>query len=223
MRASRLLRILLILQNRGRVTTLQLAEELEVARRTVMRDLDALTESGLPIVVRRGNTGGVELGFNYRSRFVGLSAAEAEALGLLLVVNKPTLAALGLEQAAHLACVKLVESMPEIVRARVKEAQRRFRFSAESDGPPDVRVPALADAVRASAVVRIRSKSGSPQTIHPVALEFVSGGWSIIDALDPRNPIPMEAWGDINISARRFAMPSGVSGSAGVRRGRQSG
>jgi predicted DNA-binding transcriptional regulator YafY len=42
MRASRLLRILLILQNRGRVTTLQLAGELEVARRTVLRDVEAL-------------------------------------------------------------------------------------------------------------------------------------------------------------------------------------
>ncbi|MBL8239926.1 MAG: HTH domain-containing protein [Bryobacterales bacterium] len=204
MRASRLLRILLILQNRGRVTTLQLAEELEVARRTVMRDLDALTESGLPIVVRRGNTGGVELGFNYRSRFVGLSAAEAEALGLLLVVNMPMMAALGMEQAAQLACDKLVESMPEIVRQRIKEAQCRFRVSAEPGSAPDVRVPALAAAVRTSAMVRIRSKAGSPRTIHPVALEFHSRGWLIIDALDPQNPIPMEEWGDINISARRF-------------------
>ena len=81
MRASRLLRILLTLQNRGRMTTLQLSNELEVARRTVMRDIDALGEAGLPIVVHRGSAGGVELGFNYRSRFVGLDAHEAEALG----------------------------------------------------------------------------------------------------------------------------------------------
>ncbi len=64
MRASRLLRILLLLQNRGRHTSAQLAAELEVARRTILRDVDALTEAGLPIIVYQGNQGGIELGFN---------------------------------------------------------------------------------------------------------------------------------------------------------------
>ena len=54
MRASRLLRILLLLQNRGRLTSGDLARELEVAPRTILRDLDALTEAGLPMVVHRG-------------------------------------------------------------------------------------------------------------------------------------------------------------------------
>jgi predicted DNA-binding transcriptional regulator YafY len=38
MRASRLLQILLLLQNRERMTSAQLALELEVARRTILRD-----------------------------------------------------------------------------------------------------------------------------------------------------------------------------------------
>ena len=45
MRASRLLHLLLLLQNRGRMTAAQLAQELEVARRTILRDVDALTEA----------------------------------------------------------------------------------------------------------------------------------------------------------------------------------
>jgi len=210
MRASRLLRILLILQNRRRVTTLQLATELEVARRTVMRDLDALTEAGLPIVMHRGNAGGVELGFNYRSRFVGFSADEAEALGVILVVPKSRLAALGIESAARLACDKLVESMPETVRLRIRQAQRRFRFSDENADPPDLRVPALAAAIRASTIARIHAKSVCPRTIHPIALVFRPAGWAIIDALDPQNPIPISEWGDVNISAKRFATRSEV-------------
>jgi predicted DNA-binding transcriptional regulator YafY len=74
MRASRLLRLLLLLQNRGRLTCATLARELEVTRRTVLRDVDALTEAGLPIIVLRGPQGGIELGFNYRTRLVGLAA-----------------------------------------------------------------------------------------------------------------------------------------------------
>ena len=202
MRASRLLRILLVLQNRGRVTTRQLATELEVARRTVLRDIDALTEAGLPVVVHRGNTGGVELGFNYRTRLVGLDADEAEALGVILAMPKTLLAELGIEAAARSAGDKLVESMPEIVRRRIQQAQERFRFRKEPVLRADVRIAALAAAIRDAAVVRIRAKSKSPRTIHPIALEFRAGGWAVIDALDPENPIPIRECGDINISAK---------------------
>jgi predicted DNA-binding transcriptional regulator YafY len=208
MRASRLLRILLALQNRGRLTTLQLSTELEVARRTVMRDIDALTEAGLPIVVHRGNTGGVELGFNYRSRLVGLSADESEALGVLLALPNAVLAQLQITSAAHSVRDKLVESMPELVRKRIQQAQRRFQFLAGQPAPIDERVPALAAAIRDSAVTRIQAKSRAPKTIHPIALQFGPLGWAVIDARNPNDPIRGSEIGDINISAQRFTMPN---------------
>jgi predicted DNA-binding transcriptional regulator YafY len=205
MRASRLLRILLILQNRGRVTSLQLATELEVARRTVLRDIDALAEAGLPIVVQRGNSGGVELGFNYRSRLVSLDASEAEALAVILALPKARLAELGMKSAAHRACDKLIESLPDTVRQRVLRAQRRFQFYADTVTLEDPRVAALAGAIRNSAIARLNSKSANPRTVHPIALSFGPGGWALVDALDEKRPIPNKSWGDINVSARSFA------------------
>ena len=213
MRASRLLRILLMLQNRGRVTTLQLATELEVARRTVLRDIDALAEAGLPIVVHRGNTGGIELGFNYRSRLVGLDADEAEALGVILTLPKSALAELGMRSAAHRACDKLVESLPETVRQRVLLAQQRFQFVADTRTPEDPRVAALTGAIRTSAIVRLNSKSNSPRTVHPLALRFGTRGWVLVDALDQQHPIPNRQWGDINVSARSFAAKRDAMGA----------
>lgn len=196
------------------MTTLQLATELEVARRTIMRDIDALTEAGLPIVVHRGISGGIELGFNYHSRLVGLAADEAEALGVILALPKSLLPALGIGPAAHLACDKLVESMPEGVRARIRQAQRRFRFPDEPVDPPDERLPALAGAIRESSITRIHAKSDCPRTIHPIALEFRRAGWMVIDALNPTSPILVSHCGDINISAKRFASPSaGLAGN----------
>jgi predicted DNA-binding transcriptional regulator YafY len=55
--------MLLLLQTRGRLTSKALAKELEVTKRAVLRDIDALSEAGLPIITHRGAHGGVELGF----------------------------------------------------------------------------------------------------------------------------------------------------------------
>ena len=133
MRASRLLLMLLLLQNRGRMTAAQLATELDVSRRTVLRDIEALGEAGLPVVVHRGPRGGVELGFSYRTRLTGLATDEAEALGVVLSAPVPELAELGLSEAAARARTKLVESLPDPVRATVQRSQDRVRFV---DGVP---------------------------------------------------------------------------------------
>ncbi|MBV9227015.1 MAG: HTH domain-containing protein, partial [Acidobacteriaceae bacterium] len=61
MRAERLLSILLLLQSRRRVTARQLAEHLEVCERTILRDMDALSGSGIPVIAERGQGGGWSL------------------------------------------------------------------------------------------------------------------------------------------------------------------
>ena len=113
MRASRLLRILLLLQNRGRLTSRQLATELEVVSRTILRDVDALTEAGLPIIVHQGNQGGIELGFDYRTRLTGLAADEAEAMAIILTRPFPELSELGMGEAGQRARSKLLEAFPD--------------------------------------------------------------------------------------------------------------
>ena len=201
MRASRLLQILLILQNRGRQTARQLAGELEVTPRTILRDVDAMTEAGLPIIVFQGNRGGIELGFNYRTRLTGLARDEAEALGIILGARHPIVGAVGLEQAATRAVAKLVESFPDTVRDTTQVAMARFTV-AQSELAPDPRIAALALAIREQRIVRLRAATDG-QTVHPIGLDYRGAGWQLREALTTA-PIPDEYWGDINISAHRF-------------------
>ncbi len=58
MRAGRLLNLLLVLQNGGRFTARDLAQRLAVSERTVLRDIDTLSQAGVPVYGVRGPGGG---------------------------------------------------------------------------------------------------------------------------------------------------------------------
>lgn len=203
MRAARLLHMLLLLQNRGRMTTARLATELEVSRRTVLRDVDAMTEAGLPVIVHRGREGGIELGFDYRTRLTGLDRDEAEAMGLLLSQPLDRLVPFGLAEAGARAAAKIWEAFPDQTRAVMACARQRFGIAAD---PPNIdpRCAALAQAVRDGAIVRLAARCAEPRIVHPVGLVCGGEGWTLQDGLTGQE-IPQADWGDVNISARRFA------------------
>jgi predicted DNA-binding transcriptional regulator YafY len=60
-RASRLVALLGLLQARGQLSAVQLAAELEVSPRTILRDIDALSTAGIPVYAVRGRQGGFAL------------------------------------------------------------------------------------------------------------------------------------------------------------------
>ena len=60
-RADRLLALLMLLRRRGRMTAADIARELEVSQRTVLRDIEALGATGVPVYAERGRHGGFAL------------------------------------------------------------------------------------------------------------------------------------------------------------------
>jgi predicted DNA-binding transcriptional regulator YafY len=85
MRADRLLSLLMLLQARGRMTAQELAQELEVSERTIYRDINALSASGVPVYAESGPGGGCALLDSYRTNLTGLTADETRALFMLSI------------------------------------------------------------------------------------------------------------------------------------------
>jgi len=77
-RTERLFATILLLQNRPNMTSRDLAEHFGVSRRTIFRDLRALSESGVPLTYSEG--GGYEILEGYQLPPLMLTAREAATL-----------------------------------------------------------------------------------------------------------------------------------------------
>lgn len=65
MKIERLLNILFYLLNRERVTANELAQQFQVSKRTILRDIDTLSLSGVPIYAEVGSKGGYSIHREY--------------------------------------------------------------------------------------------------------------------------------------------------------------
>lgn len=61
MQESRWLRIVYYLLDKGHATAYELAEEFEVSTRTIYRDIDVLSDAGIPVYAEPGRNGGIYL------------------------------------------------------------------------------------------------------------------------------------------------------------------
>ncbi|MBZ5592762.1 MAG: YafY family transcriptional regulator [Acidobacteriia bacterium] len=157
MRADRLLSILLLLQVHRRVTARDLAKRLEVSERTILRDMEALSGSGVPVMAERGAGGGWSLLDNYQTKLTGLSAAEIQAL---FVARPPRLMAdLGLKHEAEAALIKLQASLPAGAREQADFARERILIDTRGWRDPAESIsclPVLLDALWRARRLRFR-------------------------------------------------------------------
>ncbi|SHJ05873.1 Predicted DNA-binding transcriptional regulator YafY, contains an HTH and WYL domains [Clostridium cavendishii DSM 21758] len=80
MRANRLLSILIIISQKRLITGKELAEHFEVSLRTIYRDIEKISEAGVPIAAIGGKGGGYYIMENYILNNIFLNKKEIEPL-----------------------------------------------------------------------------------------------------------------------------------------------
>ncbi|MCG8485154.1 MAG: YafY family transcriptional regulator [Clostridia bacterium] len=90
MKINRLLEIVIILLNKKMVTAKELSERFDVSTRTIYRDIDILSSSGIPIYTNKGNGGGIALLENFTMNKTLLSEKDSESIILALKTLQAT-------------------------------------------------------------------------------------------------------------------------------------
>ncbi|MGE8206837.1 helix-turn-helix transcriptional regulator [Heyndrickxia sp. NPDC080065] len=130
MRGDRLLSILLLLQSQGQMTAKELSERLEVSERTIHRDMEALSGTGIPVFAERGKNGGWSLLEGYRTNLTGLK--ESEIRTLLVSPSTQLLDDLGMTSTSEEARNKLIASLPSIYRENAKDVWNRIHIDTSA-------------------------------------------------------------------------------------------
>jgi len=165
------------------MTAAALAVALEVSQRTIYRDVEALSEAGVPIHAERGATGGIVLADGYRRALAAFSEDELQAL---FAAAESPLHDLGVA-ALPTALQKLAGALPEPQR-RVAQANRdRLLIDHNRWGrdAPNVEVlqrlrTAVADAFSVSIDYRDRTGSVSTRSVDPLGLIAKAGIWYLV-------------------------------------------
>ena len=169
------------------MTARDLANKLEVSERTILRDMDALSGSGVPVMAERGAGGGWSLIEEYQTKLTGLTPAEIQSLFL---ARPPELMAdLGLKQAQDGAWIKLKASLPAGVRRHAQFVQQRvlidargWRDASESASS----LPVLLDGLWRDKQVRFLYENvlceASERIVNPLGLVARGSTWYLIAA-----------------------------------------
>jgi predicted DNA-binding transcriptional regulator YafY len=189
MRADRLLSILLSLQVHHRVTARELAKRLEVSERTILRDMEVLSGSGVPVVAERGAGGGWSLLEEYQTKLTGLNAAEIQSLFLARPAR--LMADLGLKREAEAAFIKLQASLPAGSRQQAEFARQRILIDTSGWRDPAESIaclPVLLDALWQERQVKFSYRrvlcDASERVADPLGLVAKGSAWYLVARVD---------------------------------------
>lgn len=182
-RIDRLFAILLVLQKRDVVRAEDLARHFAISKRTVYRDVVALSEMGVPVVSRPGEGYGLMAGYFLPPLLFTADEAAALVLGAQWLAQQAT-GRLPATTASALA--KLTHVLPKATSQEVERLTAILRFYAISStfDLDDPLLAALQGAISRQQTVQItyhslRGDEVTTRVIEPYLLTFGSGAWYV--------------------------------------------
>lgn len=187
-RTDRLLAIVLELQARKQVRAEDLAATFEVAKRTIYRDIQALDESGVPIVAIPGQGYSLVEGYFLPPLTFNTDEAIMLLLGTDFVAQNFDAQYRG---AAQSASHKIVAVLPEQLRREVEYLESSIRFIALNGSFAPETLQKLRRAIIQHLTVRFRYharyRDGTPSASEislreadPYALLHIGGTWVLV-------------------------------------------
>ena len=187
-RTDRLVAILLLLQQREKLTAAEIARELEISERTARRDLDALVVAGVPVYPVQGRGGGWRLVGGARTDLSGLTAHEAR--DLFLAAGQASAAAPTVKAALR----KLGQALPEPFREQAAAAASSLVVDWRQWGASRVErePPRLLDDVRDAVIRGVQLRLGyvdlngaeTERTVHPLGIVAKGSTWYLVADTD---------------------------------------
>ncbi|MDJ0754412.1 MAG: YafY family protein [Ardenticatenaceae bacterium] len=182
-RIDRLMGYLLVFHNRELVRARDLAGQFEVSERTVYRDIQALSEVGVPIAAMPGE--GYRLMDGFYLPPVAFTEKEARALFLAIGLFQSLTEAGETHQAAGAALQKIQAVLPSRSLSSLMAFQAIIGFYTISRGKLDLedgRFIKLVDAIQNRQVVRLHYHAKSTdrvtlREVEPLNLIFVDQAW----------------------------------------------
>jgi len=178
-KTQRLMELLMAVNRKRKFTVKELAQEFGVSPRTILRDLQELSEWGVPLYSEVGPHGGYQV---LRERLLPpIAFTEEEALAIFFAVHALRhYSSLPFAAASSTALRKFYQYLPPDSRERIDQMQQRVDFITPARRAVAPSLASLLDAAIQQQVLRITYQSREKRTsreIQPIGIYARNGLW----------------------------------------------
>lgn len=185
-KSQRLIAVMMTLNSKRKYTLKQLAEQFQVSKRTMLRDLQDLEMLGVPLFAEYGVNGGYQV---IRERTLPpIQFSEGEAVALFFACQSlEHYGALPFQDESRTALNKFLLSLPEDTKERIARLKERLRFWVPTQAMEQPYLRILLDAALDRTMIEgiYESESGvRSRKLLPLGVYAMNGLWycSALDA-----------------------------------------
>jgi predicted DNA-binding transcriptional regulator YafY len=183
-KSERMNAIIYMLKEKGKLSAGEIARLLEVSERTVYRDIDALSQTKVPIIAYEGNQGGYEIDPGYFIPSIVLTEEEITSFILLLRLGKE-LKIPGLHKHYDMLHLKLLNAVSRDSRPNLERFLHKFQVYVNRINPGSYAEQVLEIIIQSfEEEKKVKLSYYTPGTdtlsvreVSPYRFTFDEGGW----------------------------------------------